>query len=239
MRCKLLISLILIIFFPFSGYCNAVLKINTSIKPPFSTEDERGFFDLLLKELFKRVDLGVELVRLPAERALQMADEGYSDGEVPRIAGLGKRYPNLIEIGEPVIHYNFVAFTHDGLDMNGCSWEKLSGKEVGYIIGWKIYEKNVPHTATIVRVSQPSQLIELIHGRRIDVGLYERYAGWHLIRANGYTNIVECSKPLAVRPMHLYLHRRHLEIADRVALALKEMKKDGSWQYIFSNTLGQ
>lgn len=213
------------------------LKINTSIKPPFSTEEENGFFDILVNELFARLGFRVDLVRLPAERALQMANEGLSDGDIPRISGLSSLYPNLIEIEEPVVDYYFVAFSHKNLMPLEFCWEKMAGKRVGFIIGWKIYENLVPKSAKVIRVASPDQLLKLLEGKRIDVALYERYAGRYLIESNNYQGLEECSPPLAVRPMHLYLNKKHQNLAAPLSRELKKMKRDGSWQKIASFTL--
>ena len=237
MKKILSIVFIIIIMQPFVSHGNGLLKINTSIKPPFSTEQENGFFDLLLAELFTRTGIQIDLIRLPPERALQMANEGLSDGEIPRISGLSSMYPNLIEIEEPVINYYFVAFKHKDDEPLELCWEKLAGKSVGFVIGWKIYENNVPKSAIITRVTSPAQLFKLLDAKRISLALYERYAGRHLIEANNYKNFEECNQPLAVRPMHLYLNKKHQNLAGVLSKELKEMKRDGSWQKIASLTL--
>lgn len=240
--CKLpclFVLLTAIVAYTGSGWCSGreELKINTSIKPPFSTAQKDGFFDLLIPELLGRAGVKVKLVRLPPERALQMANDGLSDGELPRIAGLEKKYPNLVQIAEPVIDYTFSAFSHKQDEPLSLCWKKLAGKSVGFIIGWKIYEKNVPATARVTKAKTPSQLFELLNSKRIEVALYERYAGKYIIKSNDYSNLEECKTPLAVRPMYLYMHNKHSDLSGLLSEELKKMKNDGSWQKIFSQTL--
>lgn len=220
------------------SYCSAEsLKINTSIKPPFSTEQGSGFFDLLIAELSARVGVHIELARLPAERALQMVNDGLSDGDLPRISGLSSTYPDLIEVKEPVIDYHFVAFKHKEYKSKSVCWEKLKDKNVGFIIGWKIYEKKVSTSASVTRVSSPAQLFKVLNSRRIDVALYERYAGRYQIQSQNYLELEECKYVLAVRPMHIYLNKKHEKLADVFSEELKEMKNDGSWDKIALRTL--
>ena len=178
------------------------------------------------------------MIRLPAERALQMADDGYSDGDVPRIGGLSKQYPHLVAVPEPVIDYNFVAFARKPAAQQ-MDWQLLAGRNVGIIIGWKIYEENVPGTAQVTRVAAPGQLLDLLSAERIDFALYERYAGYHLLKSHDYADLVECSPPLAVRPMFLYLHKKHAELIKPLAIELRRMKEDGSWQRLAAQTLGE
>lgn len=222
--------------FPATSVGSEQLRINTSIKPPFSTEEQDGFFDLLLKEVFGRLGVSSELIRLPAERALKMADEGICDGDLPRIAGLSSTYTNLVQVPEPIIDYNFVAFSH-AQSCRNVSWDDMRGREVGLIIGWKIYEENIPPEARISRMKSPEQLFAALEAKRFDLALYERHAGHHLIRKENFT-IVECQPPLAVQPMYLYLNKRHSVLVDAVADELRRMKDDGALDRIVAATLG-
>lgn len=213
------------------------LRINTSIKPPFSKVDQTGFFDLLLKELFDRHGMKYTLVRLPPERALQFVNEGTSDGELPRIAGLEDRYRNLVMVKEKIIDYNFVAFTNTKMKIN--SWDDLAGKRVGHVIGWKIFENNTPFNAHVRKIPKADHMIDMLQERRLDVALYERYAGWEQIHAHGHHGMQEINPPLAVKPMYLYLNKKNAWLADRLASTLKIMKQDGTYQRIFDKTLGK
>ena len=213
------------------------LKVNTSIKPPFSTEEQTGFFDLLIEELGKRINCGFILVRQPAARALISVNEGLSDAELPRIAGLQKKYPNLVQVEEKIIDYNFVAFTR--ADIRVKSWDDLADKKVGYLIGWKIFENNVPQTANVTKLQKPRLLFDMLDSGRLDVALYEKYAGLRNIREHEHHSVVESDTPLAVKPMYMYLHKSHAGLAPLLAQALKDMKADGTYQRIAKQTLGQ
>lgn len=229
------IFFILFVFVP-PVFSDETFKINTSIKPPFSTAEENGFFDQLVRELFGRLDISIDLVRLPSERALQMADNGYSDGDLPRISGLSSSYPHLVKVPEPVFDYYFVAFMPKPADLS-MSWERLAGKKLGQLIGWKIYENNIPEEAETIHMTHPLQLFRLLDSQRIEIALYERYAGKYLIDRYGLDRLAECSPPLAVRPMFLYVNEKHTALVERLATELKQMKQDGSWQRIAAETL--
>lgn len=234
---RLLLLLLLSSFLLGQGNAMAgtTLKVNTSIKPPFSTADESGFFDLLIKELFKRAKIDTELVRLPAERALFSANEGVSDIELPRIAGMEKKYPNLVMIPEKVIDYKFVAFTRTSVPIK--TWNDLEKMRVGYILGWKIFEANIPEDLTLSKLKNPSQLFAMLDGRRLDVVLYESYAGWNIIQ-NQKISAQECTPPLAVRPMYMYLNKDNKALVSILDQHLKAMKADGTYQKIVEKTLG-
>lgn len=220
------------------GHAAGPLKINTSIKPPFSTAELDGYFDMLIMELFTRNRIAVELVRLPPERALRYANEGVSDGEVPRIAGLSKAYPHIIQVPVKLIDYHFVAFSQPR-PLPDITFEALEKFRVGMLIGWKIYENNVPAGTRQNRLTGPLQLFLMLNSNRIDVGLYEKYAGHYLIQSNGFNNIYECQPPLAVKPMFLYLNQKHAALVPLLADTLESMNTDGTRQAIRQKTLGR
>lgn len=229
------LMLLALLVIPNTGIAADVFKVNTSIKPPFSTQNEAGFFDVLIKELARRAGIETALVRLPPERALVSANEGISDMELPRIAGMEKKYHNLVMVEEKLIDYNFVAFTRNEQSIE--SWEDLANHRVGYIIGWKIFENNVPASAKCTKLAKPQQLLQMLANRRIDVALYEAYAGWSIVRSHDLAPVVESKPPLAVKPMYMYVHQSNAYLAKTLAKHLREMKKDGTYQKIVSQTL--
>ncbi len=213
------------------------LKVNTSIKPPFSTESQTGFFDILIKELFTRLDIPFEIVRLPAERAMINVNSGESDGELPRIGGLSMKYGNIVQIPEKLIDYSFVAFSQPG-KINGVSFPGIKTRRVGMIIGWKIYEKNTTDFPEVITVAHPRQLFALMDLNRIDIALYERYAGQYILQTGKFKNVHECDPPLAVKSMYLYLNEKHKDRVPEITRMLKLLKEEGLYQNIFDRTIG-
>ena len=67
--------------------------------------------EAVLREAYERIGIGIAVEKFPDKRALSMADKGVTDGELFRIANIGKDYPNLIMIPVPVSFFEGVAFT--------------------------------------------------------------------------------------------------------------------------------
>lgn len=164
-------------------------------------------------------------------------NQGVSDMELPRIAGMEKEYSNLVMVPEKVVEYRFVAFSRDVKDVYG--WDDLGGQKVGYLIGWKIFDNNVPSTAEVTKLSRPELLFDMLEKGRLDLALYEKYAGWENVRSHGHFSVKECPTPLAVKPMYIYLHASRKDLAPCVAEALRKMKADGTYQRIADQTLGR
>ncbi len=213
----------------------ADLVINSGRKEPFTTPDGQGFYDRLVPAWFARLGLTARCVRLPSERALINANAGIDDGNIARIKGLEKKYPNLVRVPEAVVTFDFMAFSRVG-EFPVQGWESLAPYDVGYITGWKILEKNITRARSITRVRGPVQLFELLARGRADVVVFDRWGGlWRLRHGDVRARMVE--PPLATRQLYLYLNRRHAALVPKLAEALRAMKADGSYARIHAETL--
>lgn len=117
------------------------------------------------------------------------------------------------------------------------SWQSLKGETVGLVRGWKIVEKNLQGLADLTPVRDGELLMQLLARDRVDHIVYEQWQGLALIKKKGYPDIHMLSPPLACEPMYIYLHKKHESLIPALAEALREMKKDGSYQAIFTETL--
>jgi polar amino acid transport system substrate-binding protein len=229
----------LFLFFLLATPCIAFppLVITTSVGPPVSNETDTGFYDLILQEAFSRIGRQIDIIHLPAERALINADSGITAGEFPRISGLEKKYPNLVMVPEKITNYEFVAFSkHHGIKMT--SWDALQPYDVAIVRGWKILENNIVNTRSLVRARNQELLFNLLKNDRTEIVVYSRLEGYALIRSLGLEGVVVLEPPLAVREMYLYLNKKHEELIKPLAQSLKEMKADGTYNEIKNKTLG-
>ncbi|NNG00811.1 MAG: transporter substrate-binding domain-containing protein [Desulfobacteraceae bacterium] len=78
---------------------------------------------------------------------------------------------------------------------------------------------------------------ELLDRGRIDLAVFSRYFGLYVIRQLGLKGIRVLEPPLAVRPMFLYLHRKHMRLIPLLTAALVAMKTDGTFTEIRQKTL--
>ena len=217
------------------------LVLSTWAKPPLSKVDHTGYLDKIIIEAFRRIDLEIDILQKPVQRSISDANNGKGDGEYIRISGLSRIYPNLIEVPEKVFDFEFVVFTknHDVI-ING--WDSLKPYDVGIVIGWKILEENIRNVRNRVDVPTPESLFKMLALGRIDIAVYSRYLGSEIVKNLGLKNIFVKNSPLAVKPMYLYLHRKHQGIIPDLAKNLSDMKKDGTFskiknEYLLNNTV--
>lgn len=217
-------------------FASQTLIINTTGKLPLTSPDKTGFLDLVAIEAFRRCDLNLETMQLPAERSLINVNQGIEDGEMSRIAGLEKIYPNLIRIPETIMDWEFHAFSDQEIDLSG-GWSDLASYSVAFINGWKILESNVPAEAEITKVKNPEQLFYLLTKKRTQIVIYERWAGLRHIQQPQFKTIKLLQPALAKRKMYMYLHKKHQAIVPKLAAALKSMKLDGTYDKLVMQVL--
>lgn len=216
---------------------NDSLVFNSTGQPPINTIKQNGFLDDLLRDALLRIGYRLTVERMPAERGLRNANKGLIDGEMSRIKGIDKVYPNLVRVPEKVMDWEFVIFSRKPIDATR-GWKGLAGVRVGYITGWKILENNVPSTAVVTKARNSSQLFRLLNRGRVDAVIYERWAGLLIVQSSGYTGVKIRWPALAKKKMYIYLHSRHRNIVSKLRAAVAGMKKDGSYQRLVKKHFG-
>jgi polar amino acid transport system substrate-binding protein len=212
-----------------------VLELNDVNEPPFTTPELTGFLDVIATEAFRRIEVELRLVKLPAERALLLANDGLEDGDLTRIAGLEKQYPNLVRVPEKLIDWDFAAFSKD--DSIPANLEAIRHHSVGFIKGWQFYKQNMAGAERVTTVDDPQQLFRLLDRDRIEVALYARWMGLALIQKQGLKNIRPLEPPLVSSAMYIYLNKRHAKLVPKLAEALRALKREGFYQRVYREKL--
>ncbi len=226
-RRLLILSLLSLAFPVVAG--EPVLVLNNPMAPPLTNAQGTGFIDQLLQEIARRAGVRMRLVVLPAERGLINANAGIEDGDLNRIAGLERTYPNLMRVPEKNMDMQFMVFTRRADFVLDRGWRSLSGYSVGIIKGWKILERNIPPDAQLIVVKDAEQLFRLLEHRRVDVVLYAQHLGQTQARALRLTDVRVVGPPLTTQEMFIYLHKKHAPLVPRIAEALRQIKADGTY----------
>ena len=212
------------------------LRLKTGVGAPYIQADGKGFLDLLVTEIFRRLGLPAEAVGYVAsERAMINANNGLDDGIAMRIKGLEAAYPNLLRVDEKIIDNDFVAYSiHHNFPTTG--FETLRPHQVGYIVGWKVFEAKLDASYSVTRVQDADQLFKLLGNDRASVVLFERWQGNWLIRQRGLPAKL-LLPPLVSTEMYMYLHVKHAHLVEPAASALRAAKADGTYRRIFERSL--
>ena len=177
----------------------------------------------ILKRAYEKIRISVRIEFLPGLRALTWANEGYTTGDVGRVAGTEERFRNLVKVPVPVAEITAVAYgTNPELIVN--KWEDLKPLQVGIVRGIQISEiktRNFRRTS----VSDVAHLIKMLEAGRIDAavfspGVIEKY----LASAKGKSKIVALGEPLEVIQLYHYLNKRHSSLVPIVAKSIEEVR---------------
>lgn len=206
-----------------------ILTFNVTGQPPLNTNNHDGFMDEVTREALRRIGYKLVVVRQPAERGLRSINEGKIDGEMSRVKGINKIYPNLVQVDEKIMNWDFVVFSKKEINLES-GWTELENKNVSFINGWKILERNVPDTARITKTKNSKQLFNLLKKNRTDFVIYEFWGGHVVIENMNLNNIKMQSQPLVSKEMFIYLHKKHSALVPKLSSALYEMKRDGSYR---------
>ncbi len=225
-----------LLFFVEIIYAQPPLNLSTFAGPPLSTIERRGFYDLVLKEAFNRSGVTIGISHLPAERSLINANSGLTDGDFVRIKGLGKFYPNLIQVSEKITDFEFVGFSKNH-EIQIKNWEDCKAYNVAIVKGWKILETNLAGAHSLKKVKNQKQLFTLLANNRTDIAVYSRFEGYEMIKQLKLKNIHTLEPPLAIREMFLYLNKKHEKIIFKIADNLRHMKQDGTFKRIQEKVL--
>ncbi len=231
---------LLFISFSHSALSQQTIVLNTAFGSPVSNESQTGFADLAVAEAFRRIGYQLETVRLPAERALINANRGIDDGDLVRVAGLQKKYTNLIQVPEPVMIVDMVLFSKNKPSFIVNGWESVASHSLAIISGWKIMEKNfgkLGNKVEIIKTDNAEQSFTLLAKDRVDFIAYSNWSGLGYLKAHNITDVKLLSPPLARPEFYVYLHKKHKKIVPRLAAAIKQMKSDGTIRNIFDKIL--
>ena len=212
----------------------AAFRLNSGAAESLSNDTGDAFYNRISAEIFKRLGMQLTYIRLPSERSLIQANKGIDDGNIARIAGMEKEWPNLVQVPESIITWEFTAYSQrDDIQVSG--WESLKPYTVGHVRGWQIYNKKTRGAKKVIQANDPAQLFGLLKKGRIDLALFERFQAPYWFDKTGYM-AKRLSPELAKKQLYIYVHKKHSKLVPNMVDAIRQMKKDGSYQQIFNQS---
>ena len=231
LSCACLIALLVLC----SGKAYArVFVLNTFDIYPYSTPRGTGSLDLVVKEAFRRIGENVKIVWLPSERALINANSGIDDGDFVRVAGIEKEYHNLVMVPEKLCEFEFAAFAKSSA-IKVSGWESLKRYNVGIPRGAVALEAKMPEVRSLTEVNDQNALFGMALDGRVDVIIYDKLQADEFIKKFRLDGIRQVGPVLEKCRMYMYLNRRYAALVPRLEVALRQMKKDGTFSRIMDS----
>lgn len=187
---------------------------------------------LVLTEAFKRMGVPLQVNSYPMARRTTLADLGEVDGDVGRSSLYGAEHPNLVRVEEAWSEQSFGLYTgNPGLRLEGV--EELRGSEliVEYRRGILLCESKLKslNLKWLSDITNQEQGVKKLALKRTDIYCDLDNAVRNYLNATEFKNDANLRRLIGLGslPIHTYLHRKHAQLAQRLAATLKTMKAQG------------
>lgn len=196
----------------------------------------------VLTEAFHRLGHRFSLISYPAKRCPIEVDKGNVSGDSHRIFSFNadKRYAHLIRVEAVIQSIDQSIFTKNAqIQFDG--WKSLCQHKIVYLSGIKVIENglkkaNVPNE-NIFPVFSHEQAFKLLSRNRVDLLIVNSNTGNHFLNKLSLldSGIRLIKPPLVKFDLFPYMHKKHKEIAKKLAVVINDMKVDGSYQKILNS----
>lgn len=221
---------------PVSAHETETLVISSPAIPPVSGHyPEPGYLKNIIIEAGRRIDVKISFRHMPAVRSLIASDAGTTHGELHRVEGLEKFYPNLIRVPEAVVIDQFVGFSANP-DMVVKDWTQTGDLQVSYPRGWTLYAQAFGEDKSHHMGNSGMPLFKMVEHGRIDIAMHTLDKGTYIAAKNGI-HVYPVKPAFAIKPMYMYLHRSKAHLVDRLAQSIRQVKKDGTYDNIKRDVL--
>lgn len=220
-----------------AAWAKQTIVLNSSFYAPLTSEKQDGVLDLIYQQLSKRLGIHIEIQNLTAsERCLRNADSGIVDGDVARVAGLEKIYPNLMRVPVPVMKYEMVGFSRK-VDFKMTGAEGIKPYNIGVVRGWKILEQAAAGAHSVTSLESADQMFMMLDKNRIDIALLEKLEGLQIIKSMDIKGVRVLQPNLYEGEFYLYLNRKHAAMIPLISAELLKMAQEGVLQHIYDSVL--
>jgi len=175
---------------------------------------------------FQRAGVTAVAREVSPERSAVLANEGTTDGDVGRTAGLEKNFPNLVQIPEPIYQYVPTAFAYKRYEVAG-GWESLRSHTICIRRGLRQTDQRTQDMARQILPDEATMLRMLAAGG-CEIAIMERNNALARAAMAADPPLLRLMPPMEVMPLYIYLHKTHAALVPKVAAALKQMRADGT-----------
>ncbi|WP_426416491.1 substrate-binding periplasmic protein [Aestuariirhabdus sp. LZHN29] len=192
----------------------------------------------VMGRVYGNLGMRMEVLPMPAKRALAYSSSGQADAELLRLEGFSKQYPDLLPVPEPYLGFSGVAFS--GPVVGTISgWKDLRAYRVGVVRGVRYSNEGTEGMERILANDLP-QLFDLLEKGRVSVVVTSRVSGSVEVARRGLTpSIVVNGQPLYERPLYHYVHRDHAALIPLLDAEIRRMKASGELQAITDQALDE
>ena len=196
-----------------------VYPSDRSLKPGISA------YQKVIKELYKRLNIKIELKNVHATRSLIMSNSGKADGELIRTKIIEKKFTNLIRVNFPIDKIRFWALTLN-TKINNVKISELMNKSIAFKRGFLILEKIFKNNKKANRLTNSEQIYRMVLNKRSDFGLILSRTFENPVMNAEYKKIRIINTNIPDINLFHYINRKHKKLEPKMVQILKKMEEE-------------
>lgn len=238
----------LMMFFSWSASAqNQVIHLAVDNEnPPYMYQEGltvEGLYPLLLREIFHRMGVPLEVRAYPWKRALHLGKSGK--------AGVGGAYKteerlNIFDYSAPIYTETLFLYVNSDNIVRFNSLEDLKGKKIGVLRGWSYGDEfdkaKQDGMFTAYPVNSDSTNFKKLLLGTVDGIIATKLSALLVIKKYGYQQQVKALEhPIAVNHTHIFFskHLKHQELLKDFNETLMIMKEEGSYDQLVAGFLAE
>ncbi len=192
----------------------------------------------LLDIIGEKLSVTIELKSFPAKRAAHEFKNGTIDGEMSRVIEYETSTPGIVRVTEPITEMPYFAWAKSA-DFEVKGWKSLLPYKVVYILGFKMVEVNLkPIHNNLQAVPSAENALNMVAAGRADIYVDSPLSVYssmppEQLKALGVRNL---KPPVTVLRTYTFFAKKHAVFAQQYNNALIELKKDGTYMKILTQT---
>ncbi len=195
----------------------------------------------VLSVAFKELGYRLVIKTLPNKRSLSWANQGVIDGDLFRVSELDLDIlPNLQKVSEALFTIDQSVLSKKDIKIEG--WKSMKNFSIAYERGTKFIENKETMFKHAFLVNNTEQALAMVYTERADLTITSLSTATKFLEKNKkYADVIRVLEPpLVTITLHAYINKnKHPDLANLLALQLKEMKKTGEFQRLLLNKLNE
>jgi len=186
----------------------------------------------IIQAAYKKMGIDAIVHHYPPARAIQLANEGHTDGELFRSIHMDGQFPNLVMVPVAITHADVMAFTTD-LRFLVQGWESVRPYRIGIQRGFKLVEARTAGMNTYA-ANNVKHVFQMLAAGRVDVVITTRLSGLSTVKSLQLEGIHMLTPPLDQETLHHFLHKKYQRLVPQLAATLDVMCETGEIEAIIT-----
>jgi len=184
----------------------------------------------VLQVAYSKIGIEPQFISMQLNEALLKLDAGDVDGDVSRIKQVSDKFPNIIQVPIPINNVEAVAFGKSKT-MHINNWKDLESYKFTIVKGTKFIDyATIDMNKTIVY--DYKKAFKNLNNNVTELVVVPKKSGLIIIKELGLNNINIVSSTLEHHNLYHVLHKRNIDLVEKLVPVLEEMKQSGQIKYI-------